>query len=74
MLNHTAEMKTLDDFMCALDGEGWSSNSAPEMTNLLANAVTFTKLQDLTFGLPELKLVDCGDKVVGVLVVTMDKQ
>jgi len=31
MLSQTAEMKTLDDFMCAIDGEGWSSNSAPEM-------------------------------------------
>ena len=29
MIETTKEMQTLDDFMCALDGERWSENSAP---------------------------------------------
>lgn len=74
MLNHSTEMKTVDSFMCAIDGEGWSENSAPELSYLIANAATFAKLEDVVHGLPNLKLVDCGDKVVGVLVLTMDKQ
>lgn len=74
MITQTAEMKTVDSFMCAIDGEGWSENSAPELSYLLANAATFAKLEDVVHGFPSLKLVDCGDKVVGVLVLTMDKQ
>lgn len=73
MLRQTNQMKTLDSFMSALDGERWSDNSGTELTHLLSNAVTFSKLEDVERGFPQLKLVDCGDKFVGVVVLTIDK-
>ena len=74
MMDRTKEMKTLDDFLCALDGERWSENSGPELTYLMSEAVTFAKLEETGDALPDnMKVVDCGDKLVGVVVLTMDK-
>ncbi len=74
MLEHTKEMKTLDAFLCALDGERWSDNSGPELTYLMSEAVTFAKFEETGEALPDnIKVVDVGDKVVGVVVLTMDK-
>ena len=74
MMEVTKEMQTLDDFMSALDGERWSDNSGPELTYLMSEAATFAKFEDTGESLPEnMKVVDCGDKLVGVVVLTMDK-
>lgn len=73
-MEQTQEMKTLDQFMCALDGERWSENSGNELTYLMSKAMTFAKFEEIGDSLPEnLTVVDVGDKVVGVVVLTMHK-
>lgn len=73
MKEQTKEMKTLDSFMSALDGERWGENSGPELTYLLSRVVNFAKSEEGYPPAGELKVVDCGDKLVGVVVLTMDK-
>ena len=74
MIKPTKEMLILDDFMCALDGVRWSDNDGVELTYLMSEAVTFAKLEETGDALPDnMKVVDCGDKLVGVVVLTMNK-
>lgn len=74
MIENTKDMTTLESFMCALDGDRWSENSGPELTFLMSEAMNFAKFEDSGDHLPEnMKVVDCGDKMVGVVVLTMDK-
>jgi len=74
MMEVTKEMLILDDFMCALDGARWSDNDGVELTYLMSEAATFAKFEDTGESLPEnMKVVDCGNKMVGVVVFTMDK-
>lgn len=73
-MEQTQDMKTLDQFLSALDGERWSDNSGNELTYLMSEAMTFAKFEEVGDSLPEnLKVVDVGDKVVGVVVLTMHK-
>jgi hypothetical protein len=72
MLEMTEEMKTIDDYLTAIDGERWSENSATELTHLLSNAATFTSLEECDGEMPtNLKVVDVGGKLVGLIVFTV---
>lgn len=74
MLKVTEEMQTIDDYLTAIDGEGWSENSANEMTHLLSEAATFTSLEECDGEMPtDLKVVEVGGKMVGLIVFTLGK-
>jgi hypothetical protein len=74
MLDVTEDMKTLDGFLTAIDGERWSDNSGSELTYLLSKAANFTTFEQSGEALPDnLQMIECGDKLVGVVVLTMSK-
>lgn len=74
MIEMTKDRETIDAFMCALDGERWSDNSGPELTYLMSEAMTFARFEETGESLPDnIKVVDCGSKLVGVVVLSMDK-
>lgn len=73
MLKVTKDMETINQFMTALDDESWEQNSGKELSYLLSEAVTFTEL-DGNDGETQMQFVDCGDRLLAMVVYSLKKQ
>ena len=69
----TQDMKTINDFITAIDDEKWADNSENELSYLLSEAATFTQL-DEGGGETTMQFVDVGDRMLAMVVYSLKKQ